>query len=64
MTIKEARKSVGLTQTELGRLVGANLTTVCNWERGLTCPSGIHLQRIAKATKVSADDIELKGAEK
>ena len=38
--IKRIRKKLGLTQRELGDLVGVTTAAVCNWERGLTKPSG------------------------
>ena len=36
--IKEARKAAGLTQKELGAIVGKSEATVCEWENGKRSP--------------------------
>lgn len=56
--IRAAREAAGLTQQELGDLVGSSLRTVGNWERGVTNPRskaaairrvlGDHLDRFAE----------------
>lgn len=46
--IRNARQRAGLTQGELGALVGVSLRTIGNWERGTTVP----LNRLAKLREV------------
>lgn len=50
--IAEARKRLGLTQTQLAELLGAHLTTVNRWEKGHQVPEGETLGRLAQALKV------------
>jgi molybdopterin-binding protein len=40
MDVARTRKQLRLTQTGLGRLVGAHAMTVSKWERGVLRPSG------------------------
>jgi DNA-binding transcriptional regulator YiaG len=40
--VKAVRSRLGLTQAELGRLVGVHEITVCRWERGHLAPWGWH----------------------
>lgn len=39
MTIKELRKSLGLTQVEFAHHIGVHPITVSRWERGLFSPN-------------------------
>ncbi len=39
-SIKELRKTLGLSQKELGEKVGVDRSTVSAWERGVTIPKG------------------------
>lgn len=39
LDVKEIRKSLGLTQTELAERLAVSLITIQNWERGRTIPS-------------------------
>ena len=53
--IAELRKKYGLSQRELGELIGAAQNTVCNWENGKRDPDTETLNKIAKAFNVSTD---------
>jgi transcriptional regulator with XRE-family HTH domain len=44
----ECRKEAGMTQTEVGKIVGKGKTAVANWEQGLTIPDIETLYRLAK----------------
>lgn len=46
--IKEERLRLGLTQTELGQLIGVSKQTLCGWENGRTMPGIATLGSIAK----------------
>lgn len=37
--IRDARERLGLTQSELGQMVGVSMRTIGNWERGETPPT-------------------------
>ena len=49
VTLQELRKARGLTQTELGRLVGAPQTHVSAWETG---KHGMSMQQRAKVARL------------
>ncbi|MHA2707050.1 helix-turn-helix domain-containing protein [Vibrio owensii] len=50
--IKDKRKQMKLTQTELGVLVGATPQGVSSWERGITKPKGKYLTLLANVLEV------------
>ena len=43
----ECRKEHGLTQTEVGEIVGKSKTAVASWEQGLSTPDAVTLYRLA-----------------
>jgi transcriptional regulator with XRE-family HTH domain len=47
--IRRYRLQSGLTQREIARVLKIRASTFSAWERGLTCPAGSHLLRLAKA---------------
>ena len=49
------RSQHGMTQTELARHCGVSLSTVKNWETGLTEPHLVHIRARCSALKVNAD---------
>lgn len=51
--VKQARKRKGLTQTELGRRVGAHQQTIGNLERGLVDTSPELLERLEEVLGIS-----------
>lgn len=53
--IKEKRLAAGLTQSELGNLLGVSKVTVCHWEKGDKVPSANHLINLSKILNVSID---------
>ena len=46
--IKSLRKELGLTQKELGDLIGANAESVARWERGERKPLSVFLEKLKK----------------
>lgn len=56
-TIKRARIFAELSQTELAEKVGVTPGAVSQWESGATKPSAKRLKRLAKALKLSVDEI-------
>lgn len=54
-TIYELRKKNGLTQSELGKLVGVSNRAVSKWESGISVPSIETLGKLCKVLCVSAD---------
>lgn len=59
-TIREARTAAGLTQEELAKRCNVSMMTVSRWERATMEPSATALKRIARATGVRMDDIDLR----
>lgn len=57
-TIRELRKEQGLTQAELGELLGCTQTCVGNWENGQRTPSLKMAGRIADTFGVRMDEID------
>ncbi|HZD71233.1 MAG TPA: helix-turn-helix transcriptional regulator [Actinomycetes bacterium] len=54
--IRAARRQAGLSQAELGELLGVRQSSVSQWERGSTMPSTIHLLTLAATLKYSLLD--------
>lgn len=59
--IKKARKTAGVTQSELAERLQVYQKDISRWERNELTPSAITLAKICKALNASADEIlELK----
>jgi transcriptional regulator with XRE-family HTH domain len=56
--IRQARKSAGLSQSQLASKIGAHVTSVSDWERGRNAPSARHLLSIAQATGKSIEHFD------
>lgn len=57
--IATVRKAAGLTQEQLGELVGVTRQAVSKWESGQTVPDAITMGRLCLALHVSADYVLL-----
>ncbi|MFC3932259.1 helix-turn-helix transcriptional regulator [Streptococcus dentapri] len=57
LDIKSARLKTGMTQKELGKILGVTKQTIINYEKGTTEPSWERLKDIAKALKIDVDDL-------
>ena len=55
--LKEYRKLIGLSQTELAQKINTPQTTISAWERGVIMPNANQLPDIAKALDVSFADL-------
>lgn len=55
MRIKELRKAAGLTQRELGEIVGASDVSISFYERGEQSPDVEMLKKLATALNTSVD---------
>ena len=53
--IRKYRLGLGLTQLEVARSLGIRSATFSSWERGLTCPAGPMLLRLAKVLNTLAE---------
>ena len=53
--ISELRKEKGISQLELGGIVGAAQNTICNWENGNRDPDYEMLKKLAKYFDVTTD---------
>ena len=53
--IRQARRRAGLSQSQLASNIGAHVTSVSDWERGINEPSVRHMTSIAQATGKSLD---------
>ena len=55
--IRTARKAKGLSQQELGELLGVSFQAVSTWEQGKFIPDSDHLPALAKALNLSLDSL-------
>ena len=55
--IKRARKNKGLSQEELGDLIGVHGNTVCAWENGVFLPKILIMQKLAQALGIPEKDL-------
>lgn len=53
--IKEAREQLGLTQTELGNLIGVTGSAITNYEKGTSHPKEHVIYKLFSALKVDAN---------
>ena len=51
------RKRAGLTQTDVAKALGVTVSAVCQWENGLTTPTGKRLPEIAKLYGCTIDEL-------
>ena len=54
--IRNARKSLGLTQRQLSQLLGVSNTSVSNWEKGLSRPDADLIQKLCQALHLQPND--------
>lgn len=59
ISIKGARIEKGMTQKEVGDVMGVTPETISNWERNITSPSALQLMRLCKIYGVELADIFL-----
>jgi transcriptional regulator with XRE-family HTH domain len=52
MNIRTLRMKLKLTQIDLAKKCGVSLTTLRNWESGVTTPSEDNMKKLNKALKV------------
>ena len=57
LMIKEARRAARFTQTDLANAIGVNLSTVGNWERGITIPDIEQVFNCAVALGCTPNDL-------
>ncbi len=55
--IKRAREAAGLSQGELGKIVGVTQQQVSNWESGTHAPNSIHIEPLCKALRLSPTEL-------
>ena len=55
--IRRARKNKGLSQEELGELIGVHGNTVSAWENGVFLPKILIMQKLAQALDIPEKDL-------
>ena len=58
LSLKCARVMAGLTQKVAAAKIGVTRGTVCNWERGKTCPTVEQALKLSKVYRVDLDNIK------
>ena len=56
-SVKEIRKSKGMSQAELGKLVGVKQGAISHYERGTRTPDFLLAKKIAEALNVPISEI-------
>ena len=51
------RQRAGLTQNDVAGVCNVTVQAVSKWERGLSCPDALMLERIAKALSVEIQEL-------
>lgn len=54
-TIKELRKEMGLSQTQLAKIVGYSQSVIAKWEKDESEPNAKAILKLAKALDCSCD---------
>ena len=57
MSLKDLRRSAGLSQNELGKKLNVSHAAVSNWERGLNQPLRKYHRLLALALGVSEEEL-------
>ena len=57
MSLKDLRRSAGLSQNELGKKLNVSHAAVSNWERGLNQPLRKYPRLLALALEVSEEEL-------
>lgn len=55
--IRLARDALRLKQADLAEHIGGHVNTVSKWERGLSVPSALELERVARALRTTVGDL-------
>ena len=55
ITLAAARTNVGLTQTQVAKELGVSISTVRNWETGITTPNVAHAYALCELYGVPID---------
>lgn len=55
--LKERRKMMGITQSELGKLVHVSKSAITKWETGRGIPDRTNLRQLANILGMSIDDL-------
>lgn len=58
VSLKGARVNAGLTQKQVAEMLCVSNKTVCNWEKGISYPDAIQIDRICELYGASYDDIK------
>lgn len=57
LKIRERREALGLTQTELAKMVGKSFRTIQSWERGESYPNAEYVAVLCNVFNVEPNDI-------
>lgn len=57
ITLKAARVNAGLTQAEAAKKIGVSVSTLKNWEKGVTFPKQPHILKICEVYGIQYDHI-------
>lgn len=57
MTLKAARVNAGLTQEKAAKEIGISVSTLKNWENGISFPKQPHIMKLCNVYNVNYDDI-------
>ena len=57
ITLRAARVNMGLKQEQAAKLIGVTRGTIGNWEKGISFPDALSVQKIESVYGVAYDDL-------
>ena len=58
MNLKQRRKEMGMTQTDVAKAVGVSLFAYQNWEREVTTPKPENMEKLCKVLNIKLEEIK------
>lgn len=59
MGLRELREQIGLSQSDVAKLVGVGVSTVSKWEAGHDRPTQAHRRKLARLYRVDVEQLGL-----
>jgi transcriptional regulator with XRE-family HTH domain len=59
MGLRELREQIGLSQSDVAKLVGTTVQTVSRWENGHDRPTMAHRRKLARLYRVDVEQLGL-----
>ena len=57
--LRELREAIGLSQSDIAKLVGVTVSTVSKWENGRGRPTQAHRRKLARVYRCTLEELGL-----